>query len=65
MLETKPMHSEQSEHDAQRPADPEAQRGLREVGKRGTSNPCNPPVILRSVASTVSTRVKMNVVMAK
>ena len=41
---------------------------LRPAGKSGNagpSNPCSPPVILRSVASTVSTRVKMKVVIAK
>ena len=44
---------------------PRAARLSGKSGKAGPSRPCKPPVIDRSVASTVSTRVKTKVVIAK
>ena len=44
---------------------PSAWRPSGKSGNAGPSNPCSPPVILRSVANTVSTSVKMKVVIAK
>jgi len=65
MLQTKPMQRRRAIITHQATGAPSASTPPGKSGNAGPSNPCNPPVILRSVASTVSTRVKMKVVMAK